>query len=61
LNEAKVVAVARAQHQPMISERDGASIAVDRRMPHIKDGQMGVFRNLTWPGRLCGARFMDGE
>jgi hypothetical protein len=36
--------VPRTQHQPMILEPNRAAVAVDRRMPHIEDGQDTVPR-----------------
>jgi hypothetical protein len=37
-NQAKIVAIARAQHQSMIAEHDGTIVAINRGVPHIENG-----------------------
>ena len=56
------MAIARAQHQPVIAEPDRTAVAVDGRVPDVEYGQMelsdrfarsgGTGRRPSWLGRV---------
>ena len=53
LDQALVVAVARAEHDPMLAERDRAAIAIDRAVTDGQDRQTGLRARAGFEDREC--------